>query len=32
MCLPVAPADAPGNPAKEVLVYQPQTIKKTENV
>ena len=29
---PVAPADAPGNLAKEVLVYQPQTIKKTENV
>ena len=29
---PVAPTDTPGTLAKEVLVYQPQTIKKTENV
>lgn len=30
--VPAAPADTPGTLAKEVLVYQPQTIKKTENV
>lgn len=29
---PVAPTDAPGTLAKEVLVYAPNTIKKTENV
>lgn len=30
--VPAAPADAPGTLAKEVLVYAPSTIKKTENV
>jgi len=29
---PVAPTDMPGNFAKEVLVYAPNTIKKTENI
>lgn len=29
---PVAPTEAPGTLAKEVLVYDPDTIKKTENI
>ena len=30
--VPVAPAEMPGNFAKEILVYAPNTIKKTENI
>lgn len=29
---PVAPTDIPGTFAKEILVYTPSTIKKTENI
>lgn len=30
--VPVAPTETPGNLAKEILVYAPNTIKKTENI
>ncbi|MBI2749374.1 MAG: hypothetical protein HYX43_08585 [Burkholderiales bacterium] len=29
---PAAPTEMPGNLAKEILVYAPNTIKKTENI